>query len=30
MEFTLRDYSPADLETLYKIEQACYTRGIAY
>lgn len=30
MEFTLRDYSPTDLETLYEIDQACYPRGIAY
>lgn len=30
MEFTLRDYSPSDLETLYQIDQACYPRGIAY
>ena len=30
MEFTLRDYSPADFEALYEIDQACYPRGIAY
>jgi [ribosomal protein S18]-alanine N-acetyltransferase len=30
MIFTLRDYSPSDLETLYAIDQACYPRGIAY
>ena len=30
MEFTLRDYSPSDFETLYEIDQACYPRGIAY
>lgn len=30
MTFTLRDYSPPDLETLYEIDQACYARGIAY
>jgi ribosomal-protein-alanine N-acetyltransferase len=30
MEFTLRDYSPADFETLYEIDQSCYPRGIAY
>jgi [ribosomal protein S18]-alanine N-acetyltransferase len=30
MEFTLRDYSPSDFETLYEIDQACYARGIAY
>ena len=30
MEFTLRDYSPSDLEALYEIDRACYPRGIAY
>jgi [ribosomal protein S18]-alanine N-acetyltransferase len=30
MEFTLRDYSPSDFETLYAIDQACYPRGISY
>jgi len=30
MQFTLRDYSPPDLEELYAIDQACYPRGIAY
>jgi len=30
MTFTLRDYSPSDLEILYAIDQACYPRGIAY
>jgi ribosomal-protein-alanine N-acetyltransferase len=30
MEFTLRDCSPTDFETLYAIDQACYPRGIAY
>jgi [ribosomal protein S18]-alanine N-acetyltransferase len=30
MQFTLRDYSPSDFETLYEIDQACYQRGIAY
>src|SRR5690242_12842066 len=30
MMFTLRDYSPSDVETLYAIDQACYPRGIAY
>jgi [ribosomal protein S18]-alanine N-acetyltransferase len=30
MEFTLRDYSRSDFETLYEIDQACYPRGIAY
>jgi ribosomal-protein-alanine N-acetyltransferase len=27
---TLQDYTPADFETLYSIDQACYPRGIAY
>jgi len=26
----LRPYQPADFETLYQIDQACYPRGIAY
>ena len=30
MQFTLRDYSTSDFETLYEIDQACYQRGIAY
>lgn len=30
MQFTLRDYSSSDFETLYEIDQACYQRGIAY
>ena len=30
MRFTLRNYSPSDLETLHAIDQACYPRGIAY
>ena len=30
MQFTLRDYSSSDLDTLYEIDQACYVRGIAY
>jgi [ribosomal protein S18]-alanine N-acetyltransferase len=30
MPCTVRDYSPADFETLYEIDQACYARGIAY
>lgn len=30
MELRLRDYCSADFETLYKIDQACYVRGIAY
>jgi ribosomal-protein-alanine N-acetyltransferase len=28
--FALRAYKPADFETLYVIDQACYPRGIAY
>ena len=27
---TLRPYRPADLETLYRIDQACFPKGIAY
>ncbi len=27
---TLRPYRPSDLETLYKIDQACFPKGIAY
>ena len=30
MSFTLRTYEPADFESLYAIDQACYVRGIAY
>jgi ribosomal-protein-alanine N-acetyltransferase len=30
MPCKLRDYAPADFETLYQIDQACYPRGIAY
>lgn len=30
MQCKLRDYSPADFETLYEMDQACYPRGIAY
>src|SRR5690348_3917772 len=30
MQYTLREYSPPDLETLYGIDQACYEPGIAY
>lgn len=30
MPCKVRDYSPADFETLYEIDQACYARGIAY
>jgi [ribosomal protein S18]-alanine N-acetyltransferase len=30
MPCKLRDYSPADFERLYEIDQACYARGIAY
>jgi ribosomal-protein-alanine N-acetyltransferase len=28
--FVLRTYDPADFETLYSIDRACYPRGIAY
>jgi ribosomal protein S18 acetylase RimI-like enzyme len=28
--FTLRTYAPADFETLYEIDQACYDSAIAY
>jgi ribosomal protein S18 acetylase RimI-like enzyme len=30
LSFTLRKYEPADFETLYSIDRACYPRGIAY
>lgn len=30
MKITLRDYTPADFETLYEIDQQCYEREIAY
>ena len=30
MKITLRPYVPEDFEALYAIDQACYTRGIAY
>ena len=30
MALSLRAYDPADFETLYSIDQACYPRGIAY
>jgi ribosomal protein S18 acetylase RimI-like enzyme len=30
MEFRLRDYTPADFETLYEIDRACFEQGIAY
>jgi len=30
MPCKVRDYSPADFERLYEIDQACYARGIAY
>ena len=30
MAIALRTYDPADFETLYAIDQACYPRGIAY
>lgn len=30
MKFTLRDYEPADFDTLYEIDQACYPVDVAY
>jgi len=30
MAITLSPYNPADFETLYAIDQACYPRGISY
>jgi [ribosomal protein S18]-alanine N-acetyltransferase len=30
MQVNLRPYTPADFETLFTIDQACYPRGIAY
>jgi ribosomal protein S18 acetylase RimI-like enzyme len=30
VEFTLRDYEPADFDALYEIDQACYPADIAY
>jgi len=30
MALTLHHYDPADFETLYSIDRACYPRGIAY
>ncbi|HEV2386789.1 MAG TPA: N-acetyltransferase [Candidatus Acidoferrales bacterium] len=30
MKLVLRDYRPADLETLYRIDRACFEPGIAY
>ncbi len=29
-KFSIRDYRPADLETLWKIDQRCFPAGIAY
>ena len=29
-EFTLRDYRPADFETLWRIDQECFEEGISY
>jgi len=29
-EIQLRSYQPADFETLYRIDQACFPKGIAY
>ena len=30
MQFTLRDYRPADFRTLFRIDQSCFPPGIAY
>jgi transitional endoplasmic reticulum ATPase len=30
VKFTLRDYEPADFDTLYEIDRACYPVEIAY
>jgi [ribosomal protein S18]-alanine N-acetyltransferase len=30
VKFTLRDYEPADFDTLYEIDRACYPAEIAY
>ena len=30
MKFTLRDYEPADFDTLHEIDRACYPTEIAY
>jgi ribosomal-protein-alanine N-acetyltransferase len=29
-EFQLRDYTPADFEIIWRLDQICFTRGIAY
>jgi ribosomal-protein-alanine N-acetyltransferase len=29
-EFQLRDFQPEDFETLWRLDQICFTRGIAY
>jgi ribosomal-protein-alanine N-acetyltransferase len=29
-EFQLREYTPADFETIWRLDQICFTRGIAY
>ena len=30
VQFHLREFAPADLETLWRLDQVCFTRGIAY
>lgn len=30
MEFTLRQFQPADFDSLWRIDQKCFARGIAY
>ena len=30
MPFTVRDFEPADFETLWRIDQVCFPRGISY
>ena len=30
MHFVLRDFLPQDFETIWKLDQICFTRGIAY
>ena len=29
-DFALRDFQPSDLEVIWKLDQTCFTRGIAY
>jgi len=30
MSFTIRDFEPEDFETLWRIDQACFPRGVSY